>query len=65
MRYIISGKNIDITDGLRSAVMDKLGKLERYFTSDTEVYATLSVEPWTVYTTLALSTQLASIYTLC
>ena len=44
MRYIISGKNIDITDGLRSAVMDKLGKLERYFTSDTEVYATLSVE---------------------
>ena len=44
MRYIISGKNIDITDGLRSAVTDKLGKLERYFTPDTEVYATLSVE---------------------
>ena len=29
MRYIISGKNIDITDGLRSAVTDKLKKLER------------------------------------
>ena len=37
MRYIISGKNIDITDGLRSAVTDKLKKLERYFTPDTEV----------------------------
>ena len=29
MRYIISGKNLDITEGLRSAVTDKLGKLER------------------------------------
>lgn len=44
MRYIISGKNIDITDGLRSAVTDKLRKLERYFTPDTEVHVTLSVE---------------------
>ena len=44
MRYIISGKNIDITDGLRSAVTEKLGKLERYFTSGTEAYVTLSVE---------------------
>ena len=26
MRYIISGKNLDITEGLRSAVTDKLGK---------------------------------------
>ena len=44
MRYIISGKNIDITDGLRSAVTEKLKKLERYFTPDTEVHVTLSVE---------------------
>ena len=44
MRYIISGKNLDITEGLRSAVMEKLGKLERYFTPDTEVHVTLSVE---------------------
>ena len=44
MRYIISGKNLDITEGLRSAVTEKLGKLERYFTPDTEVYVTLSVE---------------------
>ncbi len=44
MKFIISGKNIEVTDGLRSAVSDKLGKLERYFTPDTTVYVTLSVE---------------------
>ena len=44
MKFIISGRNIDITDGLRTAVEDKLGKLERYFTADTEFIVTLSVE---------------------
>ena len=44
MRYVISGKNIDVTEGLRTAITDKLGKLERYFTPDTEVHVTLSVE---------------------
>ena len=44
MKFIISGKNIEVTQGLRSAVEDKLGKLERYFTPDTEVVVTLSVE---------------------
>ncbi len=44
MRYTISGKNIDVTEGLKSAIEDKLGKLEKYFTPDTEVIVTLSVE---------------------
>ena len=44
MKFIISGKNITVTDGLKTAVEDKLGKLERYFTPDTEVVVTLSVE---------------------
>lgn len=44
MRYIISGKNIDVTDGLKSAIYDKIGKLERYFTPETEIHVTLSVE---------------------
>ena len=44
MNFIISGKNIDVTDGLRSAVQDKLGKLERYFTPETDIIVTLSVE---------------------
>ena len=44
MKFIISGKNIAVTEGLKTAVEDKLGKLERYFTPDTEVVVTLSVE---------------------
>lgn len=44
MKFIISGKNIEVTDALRGAVMDKLGKLERYFTPDTEINVTMSVE---------------------
>lgn len=44
MRYIISGKNIDVTEGLKSAVYEKIGKLERYFTPDTEIHVTMSVE---------------------
>ena len=44
MKFIISGKNIEITQGLRSAVETKIGKLEKYFTKETEVHVTLSVE---------------------
>ena len=44
MKFIILGKNIDVTEGLRSAVEEKIGKLEKYFAEDTEVHVTLSVE---------------------
>ena len=44
MNITISGRNIDITPSLRETVMDKLGKLDRYFTPDTDVNVTLSVE---------------------
>ncbi len=44
MKFIILGKNIDVTEGLRSAVEDKIGKLEKYFSPETEVRVTLSVE---------------------
>lgn len=44
MKFIIAGKNIDVTDGLRTAVEEKIGKLERYFNPETEVHVTLSVE---------------------
>ena len=43
MRITISGKNLDITEGLRSAVEEKLSRLEKYFTPDTIVNVTLSV----------------------
>ena len=44
MRITISGKNIEVTAGLRQAVEDKLSKLERYFTPETDILVTLSVE---------------------
>ncbi len=44
MKFIISGKNIDVTSNLRQTIINKLGKLERYFTPDTEIIVTLSVE---------------------
>lgn len=44
MRYIISARNTNLTQGLQAAVESKLSKLERYFTPDTEVNVTLSVE---------------------
>nr|WP_178741133.1 ribosome-associated translation inhibitor RaiA [uncultured Mediterraneibacter sp.] len=44
MKFIISGKNIEVTPGLKDAIEQKLGKLERYFTPETEINVTLSVE---------------------
>lgn len=44
MRYKITGRNINVTQGLKSAVEEKIGKLERYFNQDTEAIVTLSVE---------------------
>ena len=44
MKFIIIGKNIDVTPGLKDAVENKLGKLQRYFTPDTEIHVTLSVQ---------------------
>ncbi len=44
MRITLSGKNIEVTEGLRQAVEDKLSKLERYFTPETDIIVTLSVE---------------------
>ena len=44
MKYNIIGRNLTVTDGLREAIYKKVGKLERYFTPDTEVQVTLSTE---------------------
>lgn len=44
MKFIISGKNIEVTSGLKSTIEQKLSKLERYFTPETEIIVTLSVE---------------------
>lgn len=44
MKYVITGRGTNVTPALRSAVEEKLGKLEHYFTPDTEVHVTLKVE---------------------
>ncbi|MBQ8319083.1 MAG: ribosome-associated translation inhibitor RaiA [Lachnospiraceae bacterium] len=44
MNYIISGKNIEVTEGLKSAIYEKLGRLEKFFAQDTDVQVTFSVE---------------------
>ena len=44
MKIIISGKNIEITEGLKTAVQDKIGKLDKYFSEDTVAKVIISVE---------------------
>lgn len=43
MRYIIYGKNLDVSEGLKQAINAKFSKLEKFFTADTEVQITLSI----------------------
>ncbi len=43
MKYVIVGKNMEVTPALESAVRDKLGKLEKFFAEDTTVYVTMRV----------------------
>lgn len=44
MKINIVGRNVEVTPGLKAAVEEKIGKLEKYFNSDTEAHVTLSVE---------------------
>ncbi len=44
MRIIVSGKNMNVTEALKERVSNKLSKFERYFGSNIEAHATLSVE---------------------
>ncbi len=44
MNFIITGRNIEVTSGLREAVEDKLGKLDRFFAPATEATVRLSVQ---------------------
>ncbi len=44
MRFTITGRNMEVSPGLRTAIEEKLGKLEHYFTPTTEVIVTLSIQ---------------------
>ena len=44
MKIIISGKKLELTDGIKTAIEDKLGKLDRYLNPETEVKVTVSAK---------------------
>ena len=44
MQYIITGRNIEVTDDLRNYIEKKFNKLDNYFNEDTEIHVTLSVQ---------------------
>ena len=44
MKFIISGKNIEVTEGIKAAIEEKLGRLDKYLVDDTVVNVTLSVQ---------------------
>ena len=44
MKFIITGRKIDVTDGLRERIHKKLGKLSKFFGEDVEIHVTLEVE---------------------
>ena len=43
MNFIITGRKVEVTDGLRERIHKRLGKLDKYFKDDPEVRVTLSV----------------------
>ena len=43
MKYVIVGKNMEVTQSLKDAVTQKLDKLDKFFSPDTEVHVTLQV----------------------
>lgn len=42
MKFIIHGKNIEVTDAIKTYIESKIGRLERYF-SDTDLVSTVNV----------------------
>lgn len=44
LKFIISGKNLEITDALRDRVINKVGKLDRLFDRETEAHVTMGIE---------------------
>ena len=44
MKFVIVGKNIEVTQGLKAAVEEKIGKLEKYNNQEKVIHVTISVE---------------------
>lgn len=44
MKFIVSGKNIEMTEALKEKVVKKMGRLDKFFNPGTEIHVTMSVE---------------------
>ncbi|WP_297137262.1 ribosome hibernation-promoting factor, HPF/YfiA family [Terrisporobacter sp.] len=44
MKIIISGKKLELTDGIKVAIEEKIGRLDRYLNPETEVKVTVSAK---------------------
>lgn len=44
MKFIVSGKNIEVTEALKEKAIKKFGKFEKLFNPGTEAHITMSVE---------------------
>ena len=44
MKFIVIGKNLEVTEGLREKVVKKMSKLDKFFLPGTEIHVTLRVE---------------------
>ena len=44
MKITMTGKQIELTDGLKQRIEDRFSKLDKYFYKDTEAFVTLSVQ---------------------
>lgn len=44
MKFIMSGKNFEVTDALKERINKKLGKLDKFFSPQTEAHITMSVQ---------------------
>ncbi len=44
MKFIISAKNFEVTDALKERVNKKLGKLDKFFSPQTEAHVTMGVQ---------------------
>jgi putative sigma-54 modulation protein len=44
MKYIVNGKNSEVSDALREQAVKKLNKIEKFFKADTECHLTFTVE---------------------
>ena len=55
MRYQIVGKNIEVTDAIKQAILDKLAKMDKYFLINDEVECRVVVRSYKVGTKIEVT----------